>query len=232
MTVAPWLEVDLGPGVRAGFSTVELGNLGLAVGDDPDAVARRRRLVAQWAGGPVAWAHQVHGTAVHLALAGGDDVASCDALVGTGPVGLAVQVADCVPVLLADAAAGVVGAAHAGRRGLVAGVVDAAVRAMHAAGATRIRAVVGPAICGACYEVPAELRDEVEAAVPGTSSTTSWGTPALDLPGAVVALLAARGVAVDDVGLCTRTDPRFYSHRGAGQGAGPAGRIAGVVRLT
>ncbi len=232
MTVPPWLEVDLGPGVRAGFSTVELGNLGLAVAGEPEAVRLRRRGVEDWAGGPVAWARQVHGAVVHTVVLGGDDVAACDAMVSRGPVGLAVQVADCVPVLLADPGAGVVGVAHAGRAGLVAGVVDAAVRAMREAGAARVRAVVGPAICGACYEVPATLRDEVEAAVPGTASTTSWGTPALDLPRAVVAALRAAGVEVTHVDVCTRTDPRFFSHRAAGAGNEPEGRIAGVVRLT
>jgi hypothetical protein len=232
VSLAPWLEVDLGPGVRAGFSTVSAGNLGLGVGDDPAAVGARRRDAELWVGGPLAWGRQVHGATVHLVgPAGGDDVAACDALVTTGPVGLGVLVADCVPVLLADARARVVGTVHAGRRGVVAGVVTAAVRALRAAGATHLRAVVGPAICGECYEVPAPLRDEVEAAVPGTASTTSWGTPALDLPRAVVRALVASGVEVDDLAVCTRTDPRFFSHRAVADGR-PEGRVAGVVRLT
>jgi hypothetical protein len=232
VSLAPWLEVDLGRGVRAGFSTVAGGNLGLGLGDDPAAVVARRRDAELWAGGPIAWGRQVHGADVHLVgPTGGDDVAVCDALVSTGPVGLGVLVADCVPVLLADSRARVVGTVHAGRRGVVAGVVGAAVRALRAAGATHLRAVVGPAICGACYEVPAALRDEVEVAVPGTASTTSWGTPSLDLPRAVVAALVADGVEVGDVGLCTRTDLRFFSHRAVVDGR-PEGRVAGVVRLT
>ena len=231
MTLGPWLEVDLGPGVRAGFSTVAAGNLGLALGDAPEAVAERRRAAERWAGGPVAWGRQVHGAAVHVATAGGDDVAACDAMVATGEVGLAVLVADCVPVLLADPDARVVGTAHAGRAGVVAGVVTAAVEAMRRAGAQALRAVVGPAICGSCYEVPAAMRDDVEARVPGTASTTSWGTPALDLPGAVSRQLLALGVRVEAMGLCTRTDERFFSHR-AVPGGRPAGRVAGIVRLT
>jgi len=229
VTLGPWLEVDLGPGVRAGFSTVVAGNLGLGLGDEPDAVAERRRAAERWAGGPVAWGRQVHGAAVHLATAGGDDVAACDAMVAT-QVGLAVLVADCVPVLVADPAAGVVGTIHAGRAGVVAGVVPAAVGALQRAGARELRAVVGPAICGACYEVPAAMRDDVDAQVPGTASTTSWGTPALDLPRAVTRQLAELGVRVEDLGLCTRTDARFFSHRGVRDGR-PAGRVAGIVRL-
>jgi YfiH family protein len=230
VTGAPWLEVDLGPGVRAGFSTVAAGNLGLGLGDEPDAVARRRRAAERWVGGPVAWGRQVHGAAVHLATAAGDDVAACDAMVATGGVGLAVLVADCVPVLLADPEARVVGTVHAGRAGVVAGVVPAAVEALRRSGAVALRAVVGPAICGACYEVPGPMRDDVDGKVPGTASTTSWGTPALDLPGAVRRQLAALGVAVEDLGLCTRTDDRFFSHRAVGEGR-PVGRVAGVVRL-
>ena len=105
-------------------------------------------------------------------------------------------VADCVPVLLADPEAGVVAAVHAGRRGLVAGVVEAAVAAMVAQGASveRVRAAIGPAIAGESYEVPAELQDEVASVVPQTRATTSWGTPALDLPAGVAAVLAAAGV--------------------------------------
>ena len=104
-------------------------------------------------------------------------------------------VADCVPVLLADPEAGVVAAVHAGRRGLVAGVVEAAVAAMVEQGASveRIRAAIGPAIAGQSYEVPAELQDEVAAVVPQTRATTSWGTPALDLPAGVAAVLRGRG---------------------------------------
>lgn len=229
MTVGPWLEVDLGPGVRAGFSTVAAGNLGLAVGDRADALAARRA-AERWVGGPVAWGRQVHGATVHLAKTGGDEVAACDAMVSAGDVGLAVLVADCVPVLLADPAARVVGTAHAGRAGVVAGVVPAAVEAMRRAGARTLRAVVGPAICGACYEVPAAMRDDVDARVPGTASTTSWGTAALDLPGAVTRQLAALDVRVENLGWCTMTDERFFSHR-AVAGGRPAGRVAGIVRL-
>lgn len=239
--------VDLGPGVRAAFTLASAtgpqglaGNLSRSVGEQDDVLARRAALAA-WLGAPVAYAWQVHGRGVHVVAGPAevpDDgpVARADALVTVGPrVGLAVLVADCVPVLLADAAAGVVAVAHAGRAGVAVGVVPAALEAMAACGAvpSRVRAAVGPAVCGRCYEVPADLRDEVAAVAPAARSTTSWGTPALDLPAAVLAQLADAGVG-EAVRLeaCTLEDPRWFSHRGSGRDPGrPPGRFAGVVRL-
>ncbi|GIG37250.1 peptidoglycan editing factor PgeF [Cellulomonas pakistanensis] len=244
----PVLGVDLGPGVRAGFTTRAGGvsappwdalDLGLNVRDDPADVRANRARVAAWAGAPVAWATQVHGADVHVLRgpgdAAGDTVGEVDALVSAVPgTAVGVLVADCVPVLLADRAAGVVGAAHAGRRGLVSGVVQAALAAMVDLGAEpgRVRAVVGPAISGARYEVPAAMRDEVEAAVPGTACTTDAGTPGLDLSAGVAAVL--RGAGVGDVrltGLCTDRDQRFFSHRRAQRAGTTTGRFAGVVAV-
>ena len=241
MAVPEILEVDLGPGVRAGFTPAGW-NLSTLVGEDAAGAASRRAALAAWAGAPLTWLRQVHGVTVH-AVPGRDGRARADPA-GEDPTadasvsarrgtGLAVLVADCVPVLLADAAAGVVGVVHAGRQGVASGVVPAAVDALVAAGArpAGLRAVLGPAICGRCYEVPAALRDEVAALVPEAAGTTSWGTPALDLPRAVVAQLTAAGVGeVRDLALCTLADDRWYSHRGAAAGR-PAGRLAGVVAL-
>ncbi|HEX7805254.1 MAG TPA: laccase domain-containing protein, partial [Cellulomonas sp.] len=85
-------------------------------------------------------------------------------------------------------------------------------------------------ISGASYEVPAAMRDEVAAALPETWATTTWGTPALDLPAGVAAVLSREGVQdVRSLGICTMTDERFYSHRLAGASA--TGRFAGVIRL-
>lgn len=232
-----WVEVDLGPGVRAAFTTAP-DNLSLELGDDRAAVLGRRTALAARFGAPVAYVRQVHGAAVQVCAEpprAADPVAAADALASASvEVALAVLVADCVPVLLADPAAGVVAAVHAGRRGLVAGVVAAAVEAMVSLGAepAAVRAVLGPAVCGACYEVPAALRDEVAAAVPGTASTTSWGTPALDLPSGVRSRLAEAGIgSVVDLSVCTLTDSRWFSHRGSATSERPPGRFAGVVRL-
>lgn len=248
----PVLEVDLGPGIRAFFTTRAGGvsgppwstlNLGTAVGDDPADVARNRALVDEVAGGRVTFVSQVHGRAVAVLpgahrdggrLAPGVGTSTeADALVASrvdGPVG--VYVADCVPVLLADPSTGVVAAVHAGRPGVETGVVGEAVRAMVAAGAeaASLRAAVGPSVCGLCYEVPRDLRDRVAAAVPATWATTGWGTPGLDLPAGVLAQLAESGVTQTvHLDRCTRTDDVFFSHRRASADGLATGRFAAVV---
>lgn len=158
-----------------------------------------------------------------------DDVPHADAQVTSlRGVGLMVRVADCVPVVLADATAGVIGVAHAGRRGTQLDIATATVEAMHAIGASRITAWIGPHICGKCYEVPAAMQAEVVAAVPESLAETSWGTPALDLGAGVRAQLERAGVAVRHVDRCTREDPEVHSYRRDGAASG---RFAGLVWL-
>jgi YfiH family protein len=140
---------------------------------------------------------------------------------------LAVLVADCTPVLLADPANGVIGAMHAGRPGMTLGIVEVAVRRMRDLGATRIQAVVGPSVCGRCYEVPAAMRAEA-AAVSAESAAVSWtGTPAIDVASGVVAQLTAADVAVQWLPGCAREDGRLFSYRRDGR----TGRFAGIVVL-
>ena len=159
-----------------------------------------------------------------------DDVPHADAQVTTLPgVGLMVRVADCVPVVLADETAGVIGVAHAGRLGTQLDIATATVGAMRELGASRITAWIGPYICGRCYEVPAAMQAEIAAAVPETLAETSWGTPALDLGAGVRAQLERAGVTVLEVGRCTREDPELHSHRRDGAAAG---RLAGLVWLS
>ena len=93
---------------------------------------------------------------------------------------------------------------------------------------SRVRVHLGPAVCGACYEVPAELRDTVESAVPGTAATSRWGTPALDLRAGLAAHLADRVAAISVDPACTVEDSRYYSYRRDGI----TGRFAGVAWLT
>ena len=190
--------------------------------------------VGAFTGGSTATAvrmRQVHGADVHVvtASAAAGEPPTGDALVTAEPgTVLMVRVADCVPVLLADPDAGVVAAVHAGRPGMVAGVVPAAVAAMRGLGAGRLTAWVGPHVCGACYEVPESMRDEVAAVEPASRATTSWGTPSLDLGAGVRAQLERDGVRVVDASRCTRESPDLYSFRRDGEGAG---RLAGVIRL-
>lgn len=211
----------------------DANNLALHVGDDPAVVsANRQRLAGQLGVERVRFMRQVHGAAV--AIAGPDDpgdsgdAAEADALVTASPgVAIAVLVADCVPVALVGPAA--VAVVHAGRRGVAEGVVAAAVAALRDLQAGPLVATIGPAICGRCYEVPAEMQREVVALVPAAEATTAAGTPALDLPAAVRGQLAASGIDVpDQPAICTREDPRFYSHRRDGV----TGRFAMVAMLT
>ncbi|MDP5226198.1 MULTISPECIES: polyphenol oxidase family protein [Arthrobacter] len=221
---------ELLPGVRGAFTSVAAGNLAFHVGDDADAVRRHRESVRTALGsGPVQYMNQVHGDRVVVVerLTLGDDAPTADGLVSRG-LPLAVMVADCVPILLAgtdDDGGPVIAAVHAGRPGMAAGVVPAAVRAMRGLGAHELQAWLGPSVCGRCYEVPAALQEEVGRIVPEAVSTTSWGTPALDIPSGVSAQLERDGVRIRYHGQCTMEDESLYSHRRA-----PGlGRFAGLI---
>ncbi|MFE7549814.1 peptidoglycan editing factor PgeF [Streptomyces gardneri] len=212
-------------------------NLGGAVGDDPESVRTNRALAAGALGldpARVVWMNQVHGADV-AEVEGpwtGEAVPAVDGLVtATRGLALAVLTADCVPVLLADPVAGVVSAAHAGRPGMVAGIVPAAVEAMIRLGAdpARIVARTGPAVCGRCYEVPEAMRAEVAETEPAAWAETSWGTPAVDVTAGVHAQLERLGVTdrrADPA--CTRESGDHYSYRRDRT----TGRLAGYVWLT
>lgn len=197
-------------------------NLGGAVGDDPDAVRTNRELAAKSLGlDPelVVWMNQVHGADVAVVDGpwGAADIPSVDALVtARRGLALAVLTADCTPVLLADPVAGIAGAAHAGRPGMVAGVVPAVVRAMTELGAdpARILARTGPAVCGRCYEVPADMRADVAAVEPAAYAETSWGTPAVDVTAGAHAQLDRLGVRDREQSpVCTRESGDHFSYR-------------------
>ncbi|MCX2747970.1 polyphenol oxidase family protein [Arthrobacter sp. MI7-26] len=225
-----WWRKEVRPGISVAFSDVDAGNLALHVADNPqDVMARRARLEAAAGLGErhFQYMNQVHGKTVEFITAYGDGP-SADAMVSMGQP-LAVMVADCVPVVLLGERRGnmepVLAVAHAGRPGVAADVVSATVAEMRSRGAAAISAWIGPSICGDCYEVPEQLRDDVTAVVPETWSTTSWGTPALDLPAGVRAQLEALGVVAEYSGECTRESARLYSYRRSQQ----TGRFAGLV---
>ncbi|WP_406478879.1 peptidoglycan editing factor PgeF [Streptomyces sp. NBC_01615] len=211
-------------------------NLGGAVGDDPDAVRTNRELAAKSLGldpAQVVWMNQVHGPDV--AVVDGpwlsSEIPSVDAIVTVRRgLALAVLTADCTPVLLADPVAGIVAAAHAGRPGMIAGVVPAAVRAMVELGAepARIVARTGPAVCGRCYEVPEQMRADVAAVEPAAYAETSWGTPAVDVTAGVHAQLERLGVCDREQSpVCTRESQDHFSYRRDRT----TGRLAGYVWL-
>lgn len=206
-------------------------NLGGHVGDDPAQVEVHRESLAAALDVPrdhLLFMAQCHGTQVLTVDAPWQgEPPAVDGIITTNPdLALAVLVADCVPLLLADASAGVVGAVHAGRPGMLGGIVPRALEAMAQAGARDLHAVVGPSVCGRCYEVPAAMRDEA-AEVSAASVAVTWaGTPAIDVAAGVVDQLVAGGASVTWVPGCTRESPRLYSYRRRSR----TGRFAGVVR--
>jgi YfiH family protein len=211
--------------------------------DAAPAAARAAAFAALAAavGVPVAVVRQVHGDRVLDvdAAAPGDRGAAglldltaheADALITGRPgLGLAVRVADCVPVLFADAGAGLVGAAHAGRAGLLNGVLARAVAALRARGATAPRAWIGPHICAGCYEVPAAMAEDFARVCGVAPAVTRWGTPAIDLGAAAHRQLEALGVPFESHEDCTYQDAGLHSHR---RDAACAGRLVGVVWRT
>lgn len=233
-------------GVRGVFTTRAGGtsmapyaelNLGTHVGDDARTVRDNRAAVARAVGlapDRLVFMDQVHGMAVALVAGPVDTPPVADALVTRTPgLALAVMVADCVPVLLADPIAGVIAAAHAGRKGVELGVVGAALRAMQDCGASpeRVHAWLGPSIGGCCYEVPEQMRQAVAAVAPGSvadGGLTRAGTPSLDLRAGLTEGLRDLGVAhVGLAGGCTADDTDFFSYRRDQV----TGRFAGLVWL-
>jgi YfiH family protein len=230
MRVRRVVTTRAGGASRPPFDTFNLAD---HVGDDEGNVyANRKRLASELglAEDKLAWMEQVHGrTATIVDGSEARAAEATDALVTATPgVALVVLVADCVPVLLADAEAGVVSAVHAGRVGTRVGVVPAAVEAMREAGAEvgRIEALLGPAICGDCYEVPAAMAADVEKHVPGSACKTRKGTPGLDLRAGLWRQLADLGVGKIGVDpRCTNEDKTLFSYRRDGT----TGRIAGIT---
>ena len=207
--------------------------------DDPEHVATRRGVAEGLRGEEsterleVASMHQVHGADVvsvrRESLRASLPAPTADALVTRDvDVALVVRVADCTPIVLASDVSPMAAVVHAGREGLVRGVVPAAVQALVLdESPSQLHAWVGPRACGRCYELPEGMADAVETAVPGTRSTTSWGTPAVDVGAGVVSQLRELGVTVHDIGrdVCTIEDDRFWSHRRQGDRAGRMGAV-------
>ena len=208
-------------------------NCSLSSTDDPAAIAENRRRVAQTVGVPTLLGlTQVHGAAVAVVDEPWAPGAGprADAMVTRRPgIGLGIITADCVPVLFA--APGVVGAAHAGWRGALAGVLEAVIGAM---GGDGVHAAVGPCIGPASYEVAADLRSAVLARDPADARFFVDGRPGhwlFDLPGYCAARLRAAGATVTLLGADTLPDERrFFSHRRRTlAGGGPIGHQVSAI---
>jgi len=196
-------------------------NFGFHVGDDPAAVIANRALL-----GATQFMNQVHGNEVVVIDHVLEQEPTCDALITTTKgISLAVMVADCIPLLLVSQE--VVAAVHVGRAGLVNKVAIKALHQMRTLGAVEVHAILGPSICGSCYEVPFDLQQAVIADHPRAFSTTRQGTPALNLPAGLIATLTVEGVSYEASPICTKEDPLYYSHRRDN----PTGRFVGVISL-
>ena len=197
-------------------------------GDFAGAGAAEQRAVVDL---PWHTVHQVHGRRV-VTVSGEspgheDQEVEADGLVtAAAGIALAVRTADCTPVALASRD-GVIGVAHVGWRGAAEGLLEAAVAAMGALGATAVQAALGPCIRPGCYEFSGADLDQVASRLgDGVRSTTASGAPALELPAAVRTELDRLGVEVSsEVDGCTACDRRWFSHRARGE----RGRMATVV---
>jgi len=243
------------PGIRHAFFTREGGvseglyaslNAGVGSDDDPAKVAENRARMAKAVGvTPERFltAYQIHSPQVVVAETpwSGEARPRADAIVTRTP-GLAIgaSTADCGPVLLADPQAGVIGAAHAGWRGALGGVLEAAIAAMEklGAGRSRIVAAIGPMISQRNYEVGDELVAQFAKADAGNARFFAAGRPGhaqFDLPGFIASRLAAAGIAgVEDLAACTYADPQlFYSFRRATHRGEPDyGRHVNAIALS
>ena len=231
---------------RHGFFTREGGvsagpfaslNCSLSSPDDPARVAENRARVARFLGAETLLGlNQIHGPEVVTVAAPWPERPRADAMVTNRPgLALGIVTADCAPVLLQDAEAGVIGAVHAGWRGALAGVLEAAVAAMHALGARSIVASIGPCIQQPSYEVGPDLRNAVLAHDPAHARFFAEGRPGhwqFDLPGYCAARLA--GISrIDPMQADTFADEaRFFSHRRRTlANAGPIGHQVSAIVL-
>ncbi len=222
-------------GRRGGVSRGPYQSLNLShfCGDDPaDVDANWRRLQSCFPGTPFVLVNQVHGNAIHVvsdrdaAMADSNARPAADGIVTAARgVILGILTADCVPVLLVDRAAGVVGALHAGWRGVIAGIAHKGVRAMTSLGARpdRIEAAMGPAIGRCCFEVDIELARRFEREMGGARAHIRIASPHkafIDLRGLLHDQLIDAEVesrAINPAAICTRcSSDGFFSRRAAG----------------
>lgn len=230
---------DLDPSIQLAFTSQDEGNLALHVNDDPHRVAENRSRLEDLIGVrrfSLNFMNQVHSADVLTVQPAArtswsePPAPTCDGLVDpTGTQALAVMVADCLPVLFVGRSKNgqetLTAATHAGRRGLLDGILTRTVEQLSMLGATEIEAVIGPSICGSCYEVSPEMAEESERIRTGIRSETRWGTAGLDLPASAGQELAQLGVVVRQSGVCTLEDENYFSYRRSSD----AGRLAGLI---
>ncbi len=200
-------------------------NLGTHVGDELELVLRNRA-IAERDFGRVQYMNQVHGDRIAIIEEITDEVPTADALItGIPGIGVAVMVADCIPLLLHSPE--VVAAVHVGRKGLLNNVAVKTIELMRVMGASQIGAIIGPSICGPCYEVSEEIFCEVVDLFPAAASRTRADTFALDLPRALTEVLESMDITVHNENICTVESSEHFSYRRDGV----TGRQAGFISL-
>jgi len=200
-------------------------NLGDHVGDSPEDVANNRKILRDSVGS-TQFMNQVHGNRIALIEEVTDEIPTADALItGIPGISLAVMTADCIPLLLHSRES--VAAVHVGRKGLVNEIAIKTVELMREMGASKISAILGPSICGTCYEVSEDIFNEVIHLHPLAASRTAKNTLSLDLPRALSAALTGAGVSVERREECTVEDFNYFSYRRDGV----TGRQVGVISL-
>jgi len=205
-------------GRLGGVSVKPFDSLNVAdyVGDNIESVGANRRAVAQSIGARhLVVMDACHGNSISLVDSVDNAVTEgIDSLITAIPgVAVAALGADCVPVLLADAKAGLVAAVHSGWMGVRDDVVGLTVERLSQLGATELVAMIGPAICGNCYPVPPDRVTAVADVVPESRATASNGQPALDLRRAIAYRLARLNVASTCVDACTAESSEYFSYR-------------------
>lgn len=207
---------------RAPYAT---NDLALHVGDDAQAVGSNRDLVSRLTG-PTQYMSQSHGNMVAVVDGISRREPFADAMV-TAEIGIAlgVLVADCVPLLLWDEVERVVAAVHVGRKGLLNEITLRTLQVMNSMGAQRIQGVLGPSICGKCYEVGEDVYEEVVTSFPAARSVSAKGSLSLDLPAALSGELSNAGVKISRSPICTVENSNYFSYRREGV----TGRQAGLI---
>lgn len=222
-------------GQHVAFSSMYAGNMSLTVRSQRETtqnVTRNRKNFEHLLGiapGTTNFVSQTHSTTVLTASAANWEesgtIGEGDAIMSPrGHSALGILTADCLPIAFTtDYGASAI--AHAGRLGLLNGILQNTVHELTRVGNGKIQAFIGPGICGKCYEVPVSMRDEAAVKHPEIAAKTSWNTASLDLPKTARIVLERLDVEVTDTGLCTYESEMLYSHRRQpGEG-----RIAGFV---
>jgi YfiH family protein len=208
------------------FTSQEWGNFGLLVGEDEVSVLRRRHQLSEKLSlRKVVFMRQTHSAEV-VEVSVEDDLVDADGIITKSKyIGVAVLAADCIPLLLESEE--YVGAIHIGRVGMEKNIATRAIEMLRARGAQEISALIGPSVCGDCYEVSPEMYLEVSSKIP--SSATTIDSNCLDIKRAVCSELENLGVTVADSGICTMESPEFFSHRISQKHSTPEGRGVGVI---